>query len=141
MDPKETCETLISNLKWTNLNYHLEETPFSLHLHIRKSFIKGLNGEVLYPNVQQSAHSSDLKNESEILKAKIKLLETEKEAFQNDLEELSDELGKAKAVTADLMKERQDTLKVKEMSDKNLDKKQTELDIFKTNVKNLKCRE
>jgi Skp family chaperone for outer membrane proteins len=137
MDSKETCETLISNLKWTNLKYHLEETPFSVHLHIRKSFIKGLNGEVLHPNVQQSAHSCDLKNESENLKATIKLIETEKEAFQNDLDELRDELGKAKAVTADLMKERQDTLKVKEMSDKNLDKKQTELDIFKTYVKNL----
>ena len=43
-------------------------------------------------------------------------------------------MGKAKAVTADLMKERKDTLKVKEMSEKNLDKKQTELDIFKTTI-------
>ena len=41
MDAKQTCETLISNLKWTNLKYHLEETPFSVHIHIRKSFVKG----------------------------------------------------------------------------------------------------
>ena len=48
----------------------------------------------------------------------------------------SDELGKDKVVTANLMKERQDNLKVKEMSEKNFEKKQTELDIPKTNVKN-----
>ena len=43
MDTKITCEFLLKQLKSTNLNFILQETPYSVYLTIRKSFIKNLN--------------------------------------------------------------------------------------------------
>ena len=43
MDAKITCEFLLKQLKSTNLNFILQETPYSVYLTIRKSFIKNLN--------------------------------------------------------------------------------------------------
>ena len=67
MDPNQTCEFLLNQIKASNLNYTLEETPFSVTLSLKKTFIKDKNGFVrssgicvsnLQPNT--SANSSTL---------------------------------------------------------------------------------
>ena len=44
MDPNQTCEMLLQHLKNSNLNYNLSESPFSVTIHLKKSFIKDKNG-------------------------------------------------------------------------------------------------
>ena len=47
MDAKETCETVLSYIKKSNLNWNIVESPFSVTVTIRKSFIKNKNGSSL----------------------------------------------------------------------------------------------
>ena len=40
MDPVSTCDSVISIIKKSGLNFKIEETPFSVSISIRKTFIK-----------------------------------------------------------------------------------------------------
>ena len=44
MDANQTCEILLSLVKKSNLNFSLSESPFSVSLTIKKTFIKDKNG-------------------------------------------------------------------------------------------------
>ena len=47
MDAKETCESLLSYIKKSNLNWNIVESPFSVTITLRKSFIKNKDGSSL----------------------------------------------------------------------------------------------
>ena len=40
MDPVSTCDSVISIIKKSGLNFQITETPFSVSINIRKTFIK-----------------------------------------------------------------------------------------------------
>jgi hypothetical protein len=121
MDAREVCEIMISNLKCSNLNFCLEETPFNVYLNIKKSFVKNKNGEILYPpHVQSGDQQNEWKCNPENSNARVKQLEAENEGLNDALKEISDELEKAKIATADLMKEKHMAIKAKENSDQPL---------------------
>ena len=65
MDPFQTCDSLLSSVKSSNLNFSLIETPFSVTLTIRKSFVKDKNGFVrksIFGGIsQQNCHVLDEK--------------------------------------------------------------------------------
>ena len=44
MDANQTCEILLSHVKKSNLNFSLRESPFSVSLTIKKTFVKDKNG-------------------------------------------------------------------------------------------------
>ena len=46
MDASRTCEALLSDLKTSNLNYSLRESPFGVQIEIKKSFIVEKDGSV-----------------------------------------------------------------------------------------------
>ena len=139
MDANEICDNIITEIKRSNLNYTLEETPFSVRLSMRKSFLKGKNGQVICspPKSKVTESLSDLKVKNENLEAKLELLEKERDSWEAALGELSDKLEKSKVDTADFLREKHELHKAKEIGDKNLDKSKTEVGILKTNVKNL----
>ena len=68
MDAKLSCEFLLHQLKSSNLNFMLQETPFSAYLTIRKSFVRNLNSNNLFPTLNES---------EETLRKKIEALEAE----------------------------------------------------------------
>ena len=139
MDANEMCDNIITEIKRSHLNYTLEETPFSVRLSIRKSFLKGKNGQVLWPlpKPKVTGSLSDLEVKNENLEAKLESVENERDSLGAALDELSDKLEKSKVATADSLKEKHELYKAKEISDKNVDRSKTEIGIFKTNVKNL----
>ena len=47
MSPSETCDVLLSYVKKSNLNFHISESPFSVTINIKKSFIINKNGDSL----------------------------------------------------------------------------------------------
>ena len=47
MDAKETCESLLSYIKKSNLNWNIVESPFSVTITLRKSFIKNKDGSLM----------------------------------------------------------------------------------------------
>ena len=46
MNPNQTCELILQQIKESNLNFTLTETPFSVTLNIKKSFINYKSGLV-----------------------------------------------------------------------------------------------
>ena len=47
MDAKETCESVLSYIRKSNLNWNIVESPFSVTITLRKSFIKNKDGSLL----------------------------------------------------------------------------------------------
>ena len=47
MNPSETCDVLLSYVKKSNLNFHISESPFSVTINIKKSFITTKYGDPL----------------------------------------------------------------------------------------------
>ena len=68
MNPNQTCELILKQIKESNLNFTLTETPFAVTLNIKKSFINDKSGSVKNsgfssPN-QLLKKSSSIKNTS-----------------------------------------------------------------------------
>ena len=81
------CDTILDRVRSSNLNFVLQETPFSIFLTIRKSFNKNLSNQPYpEPNLDSDVHDSDklsdlmaeiksLRTENKNIKAKKELLE------------------------------------------------------------------
>ena len=46
MDPNQTCEVILNNIRRSNLNFSIIESPFTLTVTIKKSFIKNKDGKL-----------------------------------------------------------------------------------------------
>ena len=67
MDANQACNVLLSNLKESNLNWNLVESPFSLTINLKKSFIKDREGNPRTsgfnkPHYKQNGHQDNLKH-------------------------------------------------------------------------------
>ena len=84
MDAKSTADVIISCVKKSNLNYQIQESPFSLLITtLMKTFIKNNNGDQLLP-------SSDIFIDVDALKHKVTVgnLEEEKMSLRNTVNHL-----------------------------------------------------
>ena len=103
MDAKKSSEMILSCIKNSNLNYFAQESPFSITINIRKTFVKDLNGTLLSPNQDFSdieylrSENEFLKNDNFTLKSALIYRDTEKDASEKALHDLSIKLEKAKA--------------------------------------------
>ena len=51
MDASHVADTIVSSVKKSKLNFHITESPFSLLINLRKTFIKDKNGNSLLPHI------------------------------------------------------------------------------------------
>ena len=84
MSATNAAAVVLSAVKKSNLNYYIQESPFSLMINLRKTFIKNKDGYILYP--PPSVTTEDTNDE----KLKIEKLERE-------MSNLSIQLEKSKA--------------------------------------------
>ena len=95
LNPSDACDVLLSYVKRSNLNFQISESPFSVNVEIKKSFITNKNG------VERSAsfddNSDTLKHENQLLIAlncalKISLAQKdeEKSAFREKNQGIGD---------------------------------------------------
>ena len=49
MSATNAAAVVLSAVKKSNLNYYIQESPFSLMINLRKTFIKNKDGYILYP--------------------------------------------------------------------------------------------
>ena len=105
LNPSDACDVLLSYVKRSNLNFQISESPFSVNIEIKKSFIRNKNG------VERSASFDDisdtLKHENQLLIAlncalKISLAQKdeEKSAFREKIKELETALYSAAISTS-----------------------------------------
>ena len=114
MDANETCNTILNHLKKSNLDWNLVESPFSVTINLKKSFIKDKAGVPLTSRLscQHGQNTRELKllqSESlcEILNfwttkpkssktKELKNLHDENHDLQSEHSEVGDELHKTK---------------------------------------------
>ena len=129
MDPFQTCELLLTHVRSSNLNYSLNESPFSVSLSIRKSFIKDKNGVEQVPSgffLQNGRHIVDEKetlglvHDEKTFKYLVSQHEHEKEALENENHNLRSELTK-------MVSEKNKIKIAKAATEKELVKKKSEI--------------
>ena len=105
MDAFQTCEILMNHVKRSNLNFSLNESPFSVSLSIRKTFVRDRNGverNSTFSGVSlQDNYIVDEKQTLENEKKSLKLLliqhEHEKEALKDTINDFGQKLEKARS--------------------------------------------
>ena len=78
MDANISCEIILKHLKSSNLNFVLQETPYSAYITIRKSFVK----------TRDSVIPESTAESGEVLYDKIKVLQAENVSLKTDLHKL-----------------------------------------------------
>ena len=108
---QEICETLVHQVKTSNLNFILSETPYSVNICLRKRLIKEFspNNLSVVTNLSTSKETngrkSDLVDENKEMKIKIENLEAENESNKNVIEVLEGKIAKAEAEVFSYLKE------------------------------------
>ena len=132
MDANQACECILGFVKNSNLNYNLNESPFSVNISIRKSFIKDKDGAVRVPNLggfhstEPKASEFKIEDKVESLQATIAQHESENEVLNLTIHDLSIKLEKAKAELSDTISENKRMVDAKNLSEKEISKKQKE---------------
>ena len=100
MDPVAVSELLLNNVRTSGLNFQIQESPFSMKISLRKTFIKDRQGGHIKPgsDVFSIFHKISRK---QLDKTNIKEEEEESE-LQKVIDELSDKLEKSKVEISDL---------------------------------------
>ena len=91
MDANSAVDVIISTVKNSNLNFLLQESPFSLQINIRKTFIKNKDGTILQPIIEQNEKIGKLKQENSSLNDLAKQLEAELFETRDSLYKLENE--------------------------------------------------
>ena len=78
MDANHVADLIVSSVKKSNLNFHIQESPFSLLINLRKTFIKNKNGNPLVPSADIFVNTSVVDS-----KVKIEVLGEEKSTFND----------------------------------------------------------
>ena len=106
LDANDAVDDIIHSVKKSHLNFYIQESPFSLLINLRKTFIKNKNGDPLMP--PPSDTSDDDINEQKIKAEKLEQenfrisesmgqLEAELKETRDALHSLSNKLKMAKA--------------------------------------------
>ena len=110
MDAEQTCDIFLSNLKRSNLNFSLSETPFSVEIKIRKTFIKENSGIVRFSGF--SSETNIVRDENRALRAAFDSRDAEIHSLKNTIFEkaklevsvaLSDNLVKAEIAVEEVI--------------------------------------
>ena len=92
----ETCEKLLRCIKQSQLDFLLQETPYSAFITVRKRFVKNFNApSATHGTVESDKVIEDLRSENEKLRDVISEKDAEIESFRNGNFILQNRLGKA----------------------------------------------
>ena len=66
MDARIAADNIIASVKKSNLNFHIQESPFSVQINIRKTYIRNKNGDEIKPSNDDFAVAHGTYVESEV---------------------------------------------------------------------------
>ena len=158
MDASHVAELIVSSGKKSKLNLHIQESPLSFSINMRKTFIKDRNGNYLQPlsdffvNVNEVDNKVNIKEEKSGVNDSLKQLEDELNETRKALHELNLNLEKAKnEITDTQFKANKSAKEVEKQQAENTtlklrnDKLYTEIETLKgdmsTATKNLKFKD
>ena len=139
MEAKNISDMVVSYVKKSKLNYSIQESPFSLLINIRKSFIRNKQGDQLpsssdtFIEMNTTKIKSDkIEEESLSLKPNVNHLEVALDASLKDLHDLSIKLEKAKKEIQDAMADKNSFVKENKRLELKLRDKDTEIKTIKS---------
>ena len=91
MDANNAVDMIVSTVKNSNLNFFVQESPFSLQINIRKTFIKNKDGTILQPIIKQNVKIANLEQENSSLNDLVKQLQAELFETRDSLHKLENE--------------------------------------------------
>ena len=68
METDKAVNVVLSSVKKSNLNFYIQESPFSLYINLRKTFIKNKEGNILYPPCSDTTTDDTIKQKEEVAK-------------------------------------------------------------------------
>ena len=137
MDAKNISDMIVFHVKKSSLNYSIQESPFSLLINIRKSFIRDKHGENLLPSSAFSEANSvsvkSEKNEEENLSLQntVKELEVALDGSKKDLYIFSMKLEKAKIELEEALVDKNEVIKENQKIELKLKDKVIEIKTIK----------
>ena len=96
MEANKVADMIVTSIKKSNLNFFIQESPFSLIIHLRKSFIKNKAGYTVLPPVSVLQNSNEVNEALEKEKSKVTKLEHENTALHDSIEQLQVDLQEAR---------------------------------------------
>ena len=124
MGAHTVCQQVLNQLKLSNLNFIISETPYSAQIMLRKRFLREANGpSASFCSADQEVNEklSTVNRENIILKEKIKTLELAQTLDRETIKDLKNKVAKAEA-----------------NGQKQFEKNKLETTLLKTSNKNLK---
>ena len=147
MDAKSTADVIISCVKKSNLNYQIQESPFSLHINLRKTFVRNKNGDELLPSsdifigvdtLKHKVKIENLEEEKISLRSTVNRLEAELQDSDVAVHEVGIKLEKAKKEVADALFEKNSLLKDNKKLEQKVKEMETDNKTTKSEYKDLK---
>ena len=149
MDANNAAAVIVNTVKKSNLNFYIQESPFSLFINLRKTFIKTKTGglspssnisnlEETNATIVEKVKVEKLENENTSLGDAIKHLEAENQETHNIVNELNKKLENSKKETLDALFQLNATRNEAEKLEKLVDRKVVENESLELQNKELK---
>ena len=149
MDANNAAAVIVNTVKKSNLNIYIQESPFSLFINLRKTFIKTKTGglspssnisnlEETNATIVEKGKVEKLENENTSLGDAIKHLEAENQETHNIVNELNKKLENSKKETLDALFQLNATRNEAEKLKKLVDRKVVENESLELQNKELK---
>ena len=133
LDANDAVDAIIHSVKKSQLNFYIQESPFSLLINLRKTFIKNKNGDPLMPPPSDTS-------DDDINEQKIKAEKLEQENFR-----ISESMGQLEAELKDTrdalhsLSNKLEIIKAENMEElSKVHKSKKEVEKLKTENKSLK---
>ena len=116
---QNVCQQLLEQLRFSNLNFMISETPYSAQIFLRKRFLKNANGPAfkIPPNSSSNPEFRDqileqtkILDENSNLKTKIKELGAANKTANESVPLLEEKLAKAEASALKCFKEKSEEI-------------------------------
>ena len=90
VSPRDVCQELLNQLRLSNLNFLISETPYSVQICLRKRFLKEAGGPDPNLSIRAKTHDQNLEKQTQLLESENSILKTQIIACEHDKESLSD---------------------------------------------------
>ena len=169
MDTDYAVNAVVSSVKKSNLNFYIQESPFSLSINLRKTFIKNKKGTILYPIPSNASTDNTIEQKQKIVKleeenrnlsdtvgqliaelsetrdalhgSNNKLENANKEVvnLQKEKENLVKKINELQVAIDSIKDERKDANKIMKAKDKDIAKLVAKNNTLEEKVKHLEC--
>ena len=112
---ENTCNSLLQNIRTSGLNFNCQETPFSIYVTLRKSFVQPRTNTKSFPDFKPVVVQEHFTTDSQFSEVKVEHKKQAYDNVKNDLEDAIDELETKNKVIEDL-----EIVKIKQLRRKSL---------------------